>query len=255
MDNFTSDISEKLVQYLDGELVGAEKESLEQLLASDKNLQNELESLKSATGAIKLYGLNRTVSVIHQQMMNEMQSPVKRISKGRKIVRYSMAIAAGLLLLAGGFLAYNFYTLSPDKVFASAYSPYEVVTVRDGNIIGTPVEKAYRKKDYKEVLRIHDAGEDKTPKGEFLCGVAAIEINDNKKAIKCFKEVLDLNTQNKKTELNDEAEYYLSLSLIRNKNYGEALGILNKIKEDTNHLYAEKISTKLIRQVKMLKRR
>ena len=67
-----------------------------------------------------------------------------------------------------------------------------------GILAGTPVEKAYREKNYKEVLRIHDAGEDKTPKGEFLCGAAALEFNDNNKAIKCFKEVLDLNKQNQK---------------------------------------------------------
>jgi tetratricopeptide (TPR) repeat protein len=188
-------------------------------------------------------------------MMNEMQPPIKKTNQGRKIVRYSMTIAAGLLLLVGSFWAYNFFTLSPDKVFASAYSPYELVTVRDGNMAGTPVEKAFREKNYQEVLRIHDAGEDKTPIGEFLCGAAALEFNDNNKAIRCFKEVLELNKQNKKVALNDEAEYYLSLGLIRNKNYDEALDLLNKIKAEPNHLYAEKVSGKLIRQVKMLQRR
>jgi tetratricopeptide (TPR) repeat protein len=255
MDNFTSDMSEKLIRYLDGELVGADKESFEKQIAADKNLQNELESLKSTTGAIKFYGLNRKVALIHQQMMNEMQPPVNKINQGRKILRYSMTIAAGLLLLVGGFLTYNFFTLSPEKVFASAYMPYELVTVREGNTSETPVEKAFREKDYKEVLRIHDAGVDKTPKGEFLCGAAALEFNDNNKAIKCFKEVLDLNMQNEKTELNDEAEYYLSLSLIRNKDFGDALNLLNKINEKPNHLYAEKVSAKLIRQVRVLKRR
>ncbi len=255
MDNSTSDMAEKLVQYLDGELTGAEKENFEQQLSADIILQKQLDSLKSTAAGIQLYGLKNKVSGIHQQMMEEMQSPVRKINPTRKIVRYSMGVAASLILLAGCYIAYNFFTLSPDKVFASRYQPYELVTVRDGNTNETPVEKAYLEKNYKEVVRIHDAGEDHTPKGEFLCGAAALEVKDNSKAIKCFNEVLDANKQNPKPVLNDEAEYYLSLGYIRNKDYDYALPLLTKIQDDPNHTYNKKITDKLIRQVKILKRR
>lgn len=253
MDNSTPGMSEKLVQYLDGGLMGAEKENLAQQLATDTALQAELNSLKSTSEAVKLYGLQQKVSGIHVQMMEEMQPSVKKINSARKIVRYSIAVAASLMLLVGSYMAYNFFTLSPDKVFASRYQSYELVTVRDGNANETPVEKAYREKNYQEVLRIHDAGEDHTPKGEFLCGAAALEVKDNSKAIKCFKEVLDDNKLTQQLILNDEAEYYLSLSYIRNKDYDYALDLLNKIQDNPNHLYNEKVTGKLIRQVKMLK--
>lgn len=255
MDNSTPNMSEKLVQYLDGELAGAEKESLVQQLATDKTLQDEMDSLKSTREAVKLYGLQQKVSGIHQQMMVELQPPVRKMNSSKKLIRYSVAVAASLLLIVGSYLAYNFYTLSSDKVFASRYQPYQLVTVRDDNANETPVEKAYRKKDYKEVLRIHDAGEDHTQKGEFLCGAAALELKENNKAIKCFKEVLDADKQTGQTVLKDEAEYYLSLSYIRNKNYDNALELMNKIQDDPNHLYSEKITGKLIRQVKLLKKR
>jgi tetratricopeptide (TPR) repeat protein len=253
MDNYTHNNSEKLVRYLDGELGDGEKAALEQQLAADTALQAELNSLKSTSEAVKLYGLQQMVSGIHVQMMEDMQPPVKRIIPARNIFRYSIAVAASLILLVGGYMAYNFFTLSPDKVFASRYQPYELVTVRDGNTNETPAEKAYREKNYNEVLRIYDTGEDHTPKGEFLCGAAALEMKDNNKAIKCFKEVLDANKQAQQTILNDEAEYYLSLSYIRNKDYDYALDMLNKILDDPGHLYNEKITSKLIRQVKMLK--
>lgn len=253
MDNSTSDMSEKLVSYLDDELTGAEKENLEQQLAADKALQHQLDSLKSTREAVKLYGLQQEVSGIHREMMKEQQSPVKKIGSAGKFIRYSIAVAAGLLLIIGGYMAYNFFTLTPDKVFASSYQSYELVTVRDGNGNETPVEKAYREKNYKEVLRIHDAGEDHSPKGEFLCGSAALELKDNSKAIKCFKEVLDANKQVKKPVLNDEAEYYLSLSYIRNRDYDYALDIMNKIQDDADHTYNKQITGKLLRQVKMLK--
>lgn len=253
MDNFAPDMSEKLVQYLDGELTGVEKEDLEKQLATDKSLQNELSNLKSTTGAIKLYGLKNRVSGIHLEMMEEMQQPVKKLSSARKLIRYSIGVAASLIILIVGYMAYNFNSLSADKVFASGYQAYELVTVRDGNTTETAVQRAYREKKFTEVLRIHDAGEDRTPTGEFLCGTAAMELKNDNKAIKCFNEVLDADKQLQSPVLKDEAEYYLSLSLIRNKNYDEALDLLTKIQADSKHLYHDKATSKMIRQVKRLK--
>lgn len=253
MDNSIPDMSEKLVQYLDGELVGADKETLEQQLAADKDLQEELNRLRSATAAVKLYGSQQKVAGIHHEMMEEMQPGLKKIKSGRKILRYSIAVAASLILLIGGYMAYNFFTLSPDKVFASRYQAYELTSYRDANTTETPVERAYREKNYKEVLRIHDAGEDHSPKGEFLCGAAALEVKDNSKAIKCFKEVLDMNRRSQQPVLNDESEFYLSLGYTRNGDYDFALALLNKIHDDVNHKYNKEVTGKLLRQVKMLK--
>jgi negative regulator of sigma E activity len=70
-------MSEKLVQYLDGELSGSEKDDLEKQLVTDRGLQAELESLKLAREAIRSYGLKQQVTGIHQQMMNELQTPVR----------------------------------------------------------------------------------------------------------------------------------------------------------------------------------
>ena len=190
-----------------------------------------------------------------------MQPGVRKISQAKKILRYSMAAAASLILLVGGYMVYNFFALSSAKVFSSNYRTYELGITRDGTSAGsTPVEKAYSEKNYKEVLRIHDAGEDKTAKGEFLCGTAALELKDNGKAIKCFNEVLDINKsagtpsgQSAVAVLNDESEYYLALALINNKDYDFALPLLRKIKEDVDHKYHTEISSRLIRQVKMLK--
>ena len=253
MDNSTHNNSENLVRYLDGELNGAEKAAVEQQLSADAVLKQEYDSLLATRESIRYYGLQQKVSGIHQQMIQEFQPLVKKINSTRKIIRYSISVAASLLLLIGGYMAYNFFTLSPNKVFTSTYQTYEMITVRDGNSHETPVEKAYREKNYNEVLRIYNAGEEPSPKGEFLCGAAALELGDNSKAIKCFKEVLDANQQSSTVVLNDEAGYYLSLSYIRNRNYSLALELMNKIKDNPNHLYKEKITGKLIRQVKMLK--
>ena len=255
MDNSTPNMSEILLQYLDDQLTGVEKENLERQLAADPALQAELESLKATREAVRLYGLQQKVSGIHQQMMEEMQTPVRRISSRKKIVRYSIAVAASVILIVAGIIGYNFYSLSPNKVFASNYRSYELTITRDGGNELSPAEKAYNEKNYREVLRIHNAGEDKTAKGEFLCGAASLELENNSMAIKCFNEVLDINKQSTTVILQDETEYYLALSYLRNKDYDLALELLRKIKDNPAHLYQEKVTGKLIRQVKMLKRR
>ena len=58
MDNATHDMSEKLMQNLDGELPAADKVQLEQQLASDAALREELENLQLAREAVRSYGLN-----------------------------------------------------------------------------------------------------------------------------------------------------------------------------------------------------
>ena len=254
MDNSTPNISEQLVLYLDGALAGTEKRKLEELLAADQSVQAAYESLQQARAAIRLYGIKQKVAGIHGSMMQELEPPVRRIGSGRKILRYTMAAAASLLLIVGAFMAYSFFNLSPDKVFSANYTTYELSTVRDAGETGpTAIEKAFSGKNYKEVLRIHDAGEDPAPKSAFLCGIAAMELRDDARAIKCFNEVLNANKQSGQQVLNDESEYYLSLSYVRNKDYDFALPLLRKIKDDTEHKYHSKVSSRLIRKVKLLK--
>lgn len=252
MDNSTYNGPERLVQYLDGELQGSDKEKMEQQLAVDALLKQQYESLLLTRESVHYFGLKEKVAGLHPQMMKELATPVVKLKPARRILRYVASIAAAILLVAGLFFAYTFFTLSSDKVYSANYKRFELSTTRDGGVGETASEKAYRAGNYKEVVRIHDADEDHTPKGEFLCGVAALELNDNDKAIKCFNEVLDANKNTIEKILNDEAEYYLSLSYIRNKEYDKALSLMNKIKDDKEHVYHERISGKLLRQVKML---
>ena len=254
MDNSTHEMSEQLVRYLDGELSDTDKKAVDDSLALDPGLRAELESLEQTRAAVRYYGLKQEVAAVHGKMMEEMSPPVVKMSSGKKFLRYSLAAAASIVLLVGAYLAYNFFTLSPNKVFSANYKTYELSTFRDGGeTTPSKAEKAFREKDYKEVVRLHDAGVERTPRAEFLCGIAALEINEDAKAIKCFREVLDAAAQSGQPVLKDESEYYLSLSYIRNRDYDFALPILVKIKNDPEHKYKESVSSRMIWKVKMLK--
>ena len=242
-----------LVRYLDGELTAEEKDELEEQLEANEELQEELDRLRHTREAIRLYGLKQNVKDIHADMIKELRPGQKKIKRISKIARYTIAVAASLLLLVGAYLIYNFATLSSDKIFASRYHPYELVTLRDGSSTESPIEKAYRQKSYKSVVSIHKSGKDLSAHDHFLCGAAALELKDNTTAIDCFRSAILANKSASQADLADEAEYYLALAYIRNKDFDFALGLLRSIRDDQDHLYNKQVTPRLINRVKMLK--
>jgi tetratricopeptide (TPR) repeat protein len=253
MDNSANNMSEKLVQYLDGELAAPEKEMIDRQLSVDTHLHDELESLTATREAVKMYGLQQKVSAIHGQMMKEMESP-KTINPARRILRYGIAVAASVILIVGGIIGYNFYNLSSEKVFASNYHSYELGTVRDADTVKvSPIEMAYRDKDYRKAATLFSGYSDVPIKENFLAAMSYLELGNNPAAIGAFKKVIAGNERAKSNLFKDEAEYYLALTYIRNRDYDFAIDLFRSIKENPEHLYHEKATGKLIRQLKMLK--
>lgn len=253
MDNSTPDMSVLLVQYLDGELDAEEKASLEQRLEKDPSLQQELESLKQTREAIRLFGLQQQVSGIHHQMMSQMRAPVRKMSNARRVIRYSVAVAASVILIAGTIMIYNFYNLSSDKVFSSHYQSYDLGTVRGDSVQETVLEKNYREKNFKGVTVLGEKLEPLSIQNIFLVGMAWLELGNNSKAIDQYKKVIQLNEKDGTRLEKDEAEYYLCLAYIRNRDYDLALELMHSIQDDPHHLYREKITNRFLRQVKILK--
>ncbi|MBL0155094.1 MAG: hypothetical protein IPP93_17115 [Chitinophagaceae bacterium] len=242
MDNSTPDMSQTLVQYLDGELTVEQQAAVEQQLTSQPALQGEYDSLLVTREAIRFAGLQKQVAGIHVTMMKELNTPVKQIRPVRKIFRYSIAVAASLLLIIGGYLAYSFYSLSPNKVFDANYQSYELSTVRDGNNPPGAVEQAYQSKNYKAAI---DQGSASTEiKDVFLVAIAAIA---------GFRKVLEMNKTAGSTIRKDETEYYLALSYLRNRDYDLSLELLRSIHDNPEHTYHGKVNAKMIRQVRWLK--
>jgi anti-sigma factor RsiW len=66
--------TEKIIQYLDGELTGSELAEFEKLLTSDNTVRDELDNLGLARDAVQSYGLRQQVSAVHQEMMVELKS-------------------------------------------------------------------------------------------------------------------------------------------------------------------------------------
>jgi tetratricopeptide (TPR) repeat protein len=253
MDNSTPGMNEMLMRYLDGELTPGEREQLDRQMAEDSNLKKEYEKLVTAREAVKQYGLQKKVSGIHQQMMQEMQKPVAKISPVKRIIRYSMAAAAGVLFIVAGMMVYNYLTLSPEKIFVDNYRTYETVVLRDeNNPESSLLQKAYTEKKYDEVAAM-SLDRPFTTKEILLKGMAYLEIGNTEKAIDQYRLVIAQSST--AGLMKEEAEYYLLLAYIRSKQYAAALQLIESIRKQPGHLYYSKITSRLIRQVKSLNNR
>ncbi len=250
-NNTNSDI---LIQYLDNELSLEEKTNLENQLKHDFVMQHELENLTLAKSAIKTYGLKKHVAFIHTEMMNEMvvekASSIQQ-SMVRRMVKISMKVAAAVFIVMLGLGVYQYSTITPDKVFASNYKPY-TLSVNRGAIETNVMEKLFQEKNYIAVISQFETLKEASLKENFLAGVAYMETKNYKNAITVLNNVLSKNAFDKTSILNDDAEYFLALSYLKNNGIKLATPIFEMINKNTNHLYNDKVSNAFIRNLKIL---
>jgi tetratricopeptide (TPR) repeat protein len=250
MDNSTYD-SEQISRWLDGEMTGDEKTSFEKTLADDQQLQSEVNTLRVAREAIRSYGLQQKVAAVHEEMMKEMQVPMRMISSRRRIIRYTISVAASILLIFIGITAYNFFSLSPARLYAQQYTSYELPTTRGGES-SAPIEKLYKEKNYRAVIEGTSQLSKNSIEENFLAGASYLEVNNPGAAITLFQEVINKNRQTGESQYQEQAEYYLALAYLKNKNYEKAVKLMQAIHNNPNHSYHEKFSKTFIRKVKML---
>jgi predicted negative regulator of RcsB-dependent stress response len=250
MDNSTQ---YELIRYIDGEMTTSERMEFEKKLATDESLQKELDGLQLAREALKLYGLKEKVAGVHQQMMKELktEAPVRLISNARRIIRYSVAVAASVLLIFLVIEGYKFYTLSPEKLYAENYIPYELTTTRDGSDTVTAIESAFKEKKYSQVINLNRLSV-LSIKDVFLTGMAYLETKDYSRAVRSFQVVIS-DIKDDKTLLKEVAEYYLALAYLQDRDYDQAIELMNAIHDNSSHLYKGKFSRKYIKKVKRLK--
>ena len=185
-------------------------------------------------------------------MDKDSNDTVKNIRNVRRIIRYAIAVAASVLLIFVVIEGYKFYTLSPEKLYAENYAAYELTTSRGReDSTESKIEKAYREKNYAEVIDLNKNSV-LTLNDVFLTGMSFLETQDYSKAISTFQVVAG-DVKDDKTVLKHAAEYYLALAYLRNRDYDQAIELMNAIYDNSSHSYTKKFSRKDILRVKRLK--
>lgn len=184
-------------------------------------------------------------------MDNGTNLTVDKKGKLRRMIRYAVAVAASVLLIFVVIEAYKFYTLSPDKLYSSNYSAYELAPRPDSSDSASAIEEAYHEKQYDEVINLNRSSV-LSIQDIFLTGIAYLEKRDYAKAISSFQVVI-ADVKDNKFALKDAAGYYLALAYLQNSDYDQAIELMTTIHNDPSHLYNSRFNRKYINKVKRLK--
>ena len=184
-------------------------------------------------------------------MGDEKKVNTDRVTRLRRNVRYTVAGIAILLLIFIFIEGYKFYTLSPEKLYAEGYTPYELTTIRDDNDSASVIEKAYKEKNYSKVIKLNRLSV-LSVKDIFLTGMAFLETRDYSRAVRSFQIVIT-DIKDNRIVLKDVAEYYLALAYLQDRDYDQAIELMSAIHDNSSHAYSKKFSRKYINRVKRLK--
>lgn len=247
-DNFTN--TTLLIRYMDQELSSEELTSMEENLATDKNLQEELENLKNTRLSLRGLGLREQVTRVHGEMMREMKEGSNPVGRLRTMARISMRIAAGIIVLIIAGASYQYFVITPERLFNENFSTYTLGSSRAADEL-SPLEKAFRQRDFKTTIALFNSISNRTPKDYFLAGNAYLEIEDLSNAIIHFNNCIATNQAFQTTTYLEDAEYYLAVSYLKNKEINKALPLFEKIHAQSLHLYHDKVSNWFITKVKV----
>lgn len=250
MDNTVHD-EDLLIRYLDGELNADEKTSVQSRLKTDVAFRERYQNLLVAIQAVRQMGTAQQVTKIHQEMMTELEvnKPSGGVFKLTKVIRYSMAVAASVLVLFIGVRLYLNAQPSPDKIYNESFVDFNVANTRSTDDNLSSIETLYQQKRFEDVVAsghtIHLSAKD-----SLLIGLSYLHKNNLSSAINWFRTLA--NTEN---EYRQDAEFYLSLAYVKAKLYSQALVYMEAIHRNSLHIYHERVSEETIADLKKLSRK
>ena len=250
MNNSTH--TELLIQYIDGELEGEQLSAVRRLIDENPSIHDEYERLSQAREAIKSYGLKTKIGSIHEEMMQELKKDAgQQTGMVRRIIHYSVRIAAIILVVLGSITFYQYMTSTPEKLFRENYLPFSIHETR-----GTPsstLETVYKKGDISDVITAFNALKDPTPGDYFLAGNAFLQNQQPSNAIRAFTALQENNKANNSHYFEEDAEYYLAMAYLAGNDPGKAIPIFEKIRSDKGHAYHRKVTNWFMARIHRLK--
>ena len=233
-------------EYLQGVLEGEALEKFELQLKQDDFLKQELELYKSVRTAQNNTALDEFENLLTsvQNEYNEQEDSHSNNTKLRTIPLWRWA-AVGLLLLGSGYLLMNNFSKPTPETLYAEYAKHEFnFQELSGATDLMEIQNNLKSENYQpaislmdEYLNIHpNAADVKLAKG-----IALLESNQFESAKNTFTSLAAEHLL-----FQSEANWYLALSYLKEKNIAESLSFLNKIPSSSSRFSdAQKLSNAL----------
>jgi TolA-binding protein len=232
---------EKIIKYLDGEVIGTEKESFEQELATDNKLKEKLELVKEVNAALADEDLSNFIAKIkdiNASLNQESASKSNHVDDTKKtsaflIKKRYLSAAAVLLIFAISSIFYlNFSGPKNEKIFDQFYEKYESSVITRSNNSETNdliiAIQLYDRGKYTEAitrLTVLLEQDNTNTTARFFIGLSYMETKSYTKAITNFSAII----AEKDTAFVEHAEWYMALCYVRINHMKQASELLNQI--------------------------
>ena len=153
-----------------------------------------------------------------------------------------------LFILLGEF-AFYVHMSRQANLFSDHFQPYELHVYR-GASDHSALKEAYKKGNMDSVIWEFNSANAPQPEEYLLAGIAYLEKNQPAKAIETFKIMLQKNENSKTDFFQEDAEYYLAMSYLSNKESNKAMPIFEKIYADGENPYNSNVSDWFLQNVK-----
>lgn len=238
---------EKIIKYLDGEVIGEEKQAFEKKLEGDVSLQEKLNLVKDINATLADENLNSFVTKIQQiQSSVNHKSSAKNNSdiEGKKnsaiiLKRRFLSAAAVLLIMAISSIFYlNFAGPKNERIYNQFYQKYEssLITRSDNNETSALIAaiQLYDKGNYPgAIARLSDLlqKDNSNTTARFFIGLSYMETKTYDKAIANFNAIMAEGD----TAFIEHAEWYMALCYVRTNQIKQASDLLKHIAESNSY--------------------
>ncbi len=247
---------ELLDKYLDGKLTNEERKDLELRITEDEVLKGELEVLQISRDAIRAVGIKNNVKRLHQELITEIRGEEKKvvpINRNNRFIRWTTGVAASLLLIVASFVAYQYATVDPDKIYAQQFLSYELPVTRSSETTMSVIDASYLSGDYTQVIQHFNTSAQKSNRDYFLAAMSYLYTEEFDKAVALFQILVDKNNNAPGEKyFEQETDFYLALAYLKVDEIAKCKELFAKIKANSKHLYHQNITRKDIWMLELM---
>lgn len=220
----------------------------------------EIDLHHAAAIALQRYSLLQQVQNVHRQFSPQQNGvTVYKPGMNPKVVnmnpvKWFLRIAAAVILVAGIWFGYLYNSTTSTTLYAEIYQSYNVNTERANVEEITPhnMIQEFKEKNYTAVIETYRSLSLSNNREKFLAAIAYQETGNSPEAITLLNQVLQFNKQQKGRLYNDEAEFYLALNYLKTKKAKHAIPLFQKIYDDPDHTFHERIRKTTLKKMKWL---
>ncbi|OWY26165.1 hypothetical protein C7N43_36700 [Sphingobacteriales bacterium UPWRP_1] len=235
-------LQDRIAQYVAGLLPPPEAAAFEQEMQQNEALQAEVQLQREVHTLITLYGKQQAAKSKIAQIAADAatEEGTKTISMFQKL-RPILAIAAILVLAAGVYFIFSPSSNNPQELFAQHFSPYaNTLTVRGvadtSSVAKTETEamQYYQNQQYPQAAAAFDRLTQMNPKDQntydFYGGISLLANLQTAEAMQKLQTVAGSNNP-----YQEQAEWYIALAYLQNKNTEKAKELLQQITAKSVH--------------------